>query len=275
MAANLGCASNDIACACSTDGFDVSQPHSQQLNKRLTLLQLTPCEISCSVKGQWSASDNLLCDTATTPNTNHATRTRRAREDRYAAVADSTNIERDPAAAADPKWSPLACTAWGVTCAHDHKEVQPQSEVQDAAQLDASAPVAEQPSERDAAPAPTWSPMSCTAWGVTCAKDNSSSPQEIAPSATTFQKRVAAPTSGADAADHNDPTPTEHGDTSSGGLFARFVFALRSIAGKRNAAAEPTWSPLSCTAWGVTCAHEHDTEIEESQPEAKETGIAV
>lgn len=262
--------------------------------------------MQCSGPGQWDSGDDSICDNANMRK--RATPVREGRQDRHAAV------QREAVAA--PTWSPLSCTAWGVTCAEDDEhisEAQPEASLQpnaspavaeppskrDAAPAPTWSPLSctawgvtcaegdelaaeaklesaipadapKPPTEREAAPAPTWSPLSCTAWGVTCAKDNSTSPHDVVPSATTLVKLAAASTASAVPAAESKATPTERETNNIGALFARFISALRTVTG-RNAAAAPTWSPLSCTAWGVTCANSNVSEA--ATPSASATGV--
>jgi len=225
--------------------------------------QLAPCDISCSSIGQWSAKDSSICETVSTSY--RATPIRRALQDKQdAQPVPFVNVSQTPterAAAPAPYWTPLSCTAWGITCAKQEDTNIADSKPQPSTASAAKDDVSKSPTEREAVPDPYWTPLSCTAWGITCAKDNVSAEHEVKPVATTLLKLTAVPTSTADVNDgdaDDAPTPTERDmTTGSGGLFARFIAGLRGLT-LRNAAAEPYWTPLSCTAWGITCAKADD-----------------
>lgn len=226
--------------------------------------------MQCSGPGQWDSSDDSICDNANMPK--RATPVRQGRQDRHAAV------QREAVAA--PTWSPLSCTAWGVTCAEDDEHI---SDAQPAAsvQPSSSPAVAEPLSNRDAAPAPTSSPLSCTAWGVTCAEDDEdvveADPQpsvQPIPSAAVAEQpserdAAAAPTWSPLSCTAWGVTCAE-GDELAG--EAKLESAVPADAQKpptvREAAPAPTWSPLSCTAWGVTCAKDNSTSPHDVVPSA-------
>lgn len=231
--------------------------------------------MQCSASGEWDSSDANICNTAT--SSKRATPVRQARQDRHAAIGE-TKVERE--AAPVPTWSPLSCTAWGVTCAEDDEDVA-EVEPQPSAQPSAWTAAAKPPTERDAAPVPTWSPLSCTAWGVTCAEDDEHNAEaEPQPSTQPSTSAIAAePPTERDAAPVPTWSPlscTARGVTCAEGDEQAAESSVESSTHveapkpptEREPAPAPTWSPLSCTAWGVTCAKDNSSSPQDVVPSA-------